>query len=385
MAKFKKLNTDKKELRKVGKAAKEATEEKDISVVPDPSPEKEARDEIARENALSRPGEEREFIKRHDRVGKYFKKYLKDFVFDEFQEAYLKKAGLKEIFKGVPIPLREEDLEAFKSEKGLPVTVVAENMTRVLGIDPRFPHAEAYLYYIEKLIGKRGSGFILKEARREAARGLFDDACIHYRAALILDPHEMGAMYGYARACRMLYNSEDVSEEYVGNFKAEALEYFEMLTEIHPKYAQGWYYLGYLYLNMGLYTKANLAWESFLPKSRSRKDIKEIKQRMEQIKMPMEIERGCNEVMAGRWQEGLIILEQFKESVFQDWWPLWYYVGVAYANTAQLDEAEKALKKCLRLNAKHVETMNELIDIYRIRGNEELVAKYKKKIRIVTK
>ncbi len=39
------------------------------------------------------------------------------------------------------------------------------------------------------------------------------------------------------------------NEEYVGRFKAEALEWFEILTEVHPKFAQGYYYLGYAYLN----------------------------------------------------------------------------------------------------------------------------------------
>ena len=49
-------------------------------------------------------------------------------------------------------------------------------------------------------------------------------------------------MYSYARAFRAMYlNSQN--EEYVGRFKAEALEWLELLTETHPRFAQGYYYL----------------------------------------------------------------------------------------------------------------------------------------------
>ena len=33
---------------------------------------------------------------------------------------------------------------------------------------------------------------------------------------------------------------------------------------IHPDFAMGYYFLGYGYANMGLYTKASLTWESFI-------------------------------------------------------------------------------------------------------------------------
>jgi tetratricopeptide (TPR) repeat protein len=376
MAKFKRLNLGNsgRKYSAVNAAERDALIERG---------DKKERDEIARKNAKSRPESERALRRRPDRIKKYLMKYLDDFIFDEFSDSYLKKVGATDYLKGVPIPIRKDDIEGFHTEKGLPLAIIAENMVRIIGIDPNFRYTDAYLTYIGKHLGKKSEEYLTKEGRRDASKEEFDIALIHYRAALVIKEDDLGAMYGYARTCRVLYNGGE-DEAYIGDFKAESFEYFEMLTEIHPRYGQGWYYLGYLYLNMGLYTKAYLAWESFLPKSRLQKDRREIKHRMEQIRTPMEIERGYNAVLAGRWKEGIIILEPFTKSTYQDWWPLWYYLGESYINTGQTDDAEAAFKKAIRLNASHIESMEALIAIYSNQGKQDLVKKYTDKIKLVT-
>jgi tetratricopeptide (TPR) repeat protein len=181
-----------------------------------------------------------------------------------------------------------------------------------------------------------------------------------------------------------LYEQSD-DEDFIGDFKAEAFEYFEMLTEIHPRYAYGWYYLGYMYLNMGLYQKAQLAWESFLPLPRNNpKDRKEIKNRLKQIQVPMQIEKGYNEILAGRWSEGVSILEPFTESAYKEWWPLWYYLGEGYLGTGRADQAKDAFTEALRFNASHIESMRGLIAIYELEGNRNMVKKYTDKIALVS-
>ncbi|MDR1953808.1 MAG: tetratricopeptide repeat protein [Clostridiales Family XIII bacterium] len=340
------------------------------------------RDEHARENALARPASERELAKRYDRIKKYLMGHMDAFVFDTFSDEYLKKTKLEDIMKDVPIPLRKEDMEGFRSEKGLPLTLIGENMARVIGIDPRFRHAEAYAAFLFRFLSRRAAEPLVKKAKNAADKEDYDEACIYFRAALVLKPDDLAAMYGYARVCRAMYNKSN-DAAYIGNFKAESLDYLELLTELHPKFGQGWYYLGYMYLNLGLYTKAYLAWESFLPRSRVAKDRREIKQRMDQIQTPMEIERGYNEVLAGRWQDGLRILEPFRESVYKDWWPLWYYMGEAYLNLGRPGEAKDAFHRVLKLNGTHTETMEELMTLYNVEGNQEMVAKYHDKIALI--
>ena len=190
------------------------------------------------------------------------------------------------------------------------------------------------------------------------------------------------SMYSYARACRVMYMNSH-NEEYVGRFKAESLDWFELLTETHPRFAQGYYYLGYTYLNMGLYSKADLAWREFLRFSRNGKNKKEIRNRINQISEPIQIEKGYNEILAGRYESGIKLLEPFLSSRFNDWWPLYYYLGIGYEMTGKRADAVSAFRKVLQINGSHLDTMKELIAIYEEEGDRENIKKYKNKIELI--
>jgi tetratricopeptide (TPR) repeat protein len=322
-----------------------------------------------------------DFTARRDRAERYLKKYASGFVFDVFSEDFLERGGLR-FLRDVPVPLREEDLEAFRSRKGLPLARLAENTACVLGASPSFPHAEAYIEFLRRGMGGQAAAALVKEAKNAAEREAYDEACIRFRAALCIEPQDLAAMYGYARVCRAMYlASED--GEYIGHFKAEALEYFELTTEAHPRFPQAHYYLGYAYLNMGLYQKAQLAWERYLEHSSHPQDRREIKERMRQLADPLEIERGYNAVLAGRFAEGIAALEPYLSSKYSDWWPLYYYLGVAYISSDRRDEAVDMFKRALRLNPSHVESMRELADIYEIDEETELSEKYRAKAALI--
>ena len=323
---------------------------------------------------------------RKDRIGRYFKKYAKNFVFDEFSDSYLEKAGkgLNDLMKGVPIPLRKEDVEQFEGGKGLSALHLAENMAWIMGIDPHFKYTQSYIDFLNKLFNYKIYEGILKKGRNAAESGDIDKACIYFRATLCMNPTYLHGMYSYARACRALY-LESNNEEYIGRFKAEAMDYFELLTEAHPKFAQAYYYLGYAYLNMGLYVKAELAWKTYLSRSQTPKDRKEIKERLQQIAEPVEIEQGCNMVLSGSFKRGLMTLEPFMDTKFKTWWPLSYYLGVCYARLGQQKKALESFKNVLTMNASHLETMQELADIYAAYNDKENEEKYRKKAELIGK
>ena len=321
---------------------------------------------------------------RPDRVGPWLKARLKDFTFDEFSADFLRKANLKEGFSGVPIPLRAEDREAFKTGHGLRSDIIAENMARVLGIDPKFKYRGIYIAFIELLFGQKAVDNMTRKARDCADRGEYEEACIYFRAGLVLKFDDLSAMYGYARILRQLY-TDGKEEDYVGTLKAECLEFFELTTEYFPRFDMGWYYLGYMYLNLGLYIKAKLAWDEYLKYGRMEKDRREISRRQTQLEEPVEIEKGYNAVLAGRWGKGLEILEPYKESRYGDWWPLWYYLGVAYAGAERADEAEAAFKRALKGSPRHIESMEELVKIYEKTGDKAGVKKYSDKLALVKK
>ena len=340
--------------------------------------------EASGEIEKKRPETETHLTRRPDRVAPYLLHRMEELTFDEFAPAFLAKHGQAEVFEGVPIPLRKEDRESFKSNGGVPSTVLAENMARVLGIDPKFNYREVYMDFIERNFGNKAVDNMTRKAKDFADRKDFEDACIYFRAGLVLKHNDLAAMYGYARLLRAMYQ-DGKKEDYIGNLKAESLDYFEMTTETFPKFDMGFYYLGYMYLNLGLYMKAHLAWKGYLGLGHNQKDRREIKKRLEQLKDPIEIEKGCNAVLSGRWSKGVAILESYKESKFNDWWPLWYYLGVAYARTERSEEAEDAFKRALKLSPRHVESMEELAAIYKEKGDKTNQKKYRDKITLVTK
>jgi len=189
-------------------------------------------------------------------------------------------------------------------------------------------------------------------------------------------------MYSYARACRVMYEHSK-NEEYIGRFKAEALDWFEILTETHPRFAMGYYYLGYSYLNMGLYGKAKLAWQDYLKFGRNGKDRREITKRLNQIAHPVAIEDGCLKIGAGRYEEGLDILEPYLKSQFKDWWPLHYYLGRGYVQADRISDAVAEFKKVLQMNGSHLETMKELLLIYEEQDDRANIKKYSEKIKLI--
>jgi tetratricopeptide (TPR) repeat protein len=88
-------------------------------------------------------------------------------------------------------------------------------------------------------------------------------------------------------------------------------------------------------------------------------------------------------VLSGRNELGIDILEPFLQTKFKDWWPMSYYLGVAYERTGKRKEAVDCFKRVLAINASHVETMEELANIYAAANDAENEAKYRKKAELI--
>jgi tetratricopeptide (TPR) repeat protein len=316
---------------------------------------------------------------------------MDDYIFRDLSDAFFKNTAVVELMHNVSVPFRREDLleEATKGANEsdeIPIQVLMENMTCVIGMDPHFRYSEVYVAFLLHTMGKNVGHTIAKSAKKYAQNGMYEDAVIRYRASLACDPFYLDAMYGYARVCRELYLVSSDPDK-TGNLKAEALDYFELLTEIFPDYNSGYYYLGYMYLNMGLYVKAEIVWREYMRLSTSpktpAKDKKEIRERLRQIQGPVEIEHGYNAILRGSYEEGIEMLEPFINSDFNDWWPLYYYLGIGYMETARAEEAIASFKKVLQRNASHLESMQELADIYQAQGDKVNAEKYTKKMEIV--
>lgn len=327
-----------------------------------------------------------------DRISKYLSMLNMGMLFDELSGDYLKKAGVKNIIGGVPVPVNPgEDGE-------LSTFSIALNMARIIGGDSNYPYADKYLEYIKHICGEDAVKVMVSEGAKAADAGNVEIACMFFRAALAIDPKSLTALFLYARACKEAYEKEAeesieetgekarMAEEYIGNFKAESMESFELLTMLHPEFDMGYYFLGYGYLNLGLYIKAQITWETFMKLHEGKDELTEdIEERLKLLSEPVVIEQGCNRIMGGDYQGGKAILEPYMQGSYSQWWPLWYYLGMAESALGNTEDAIARYKQALIYSPSNTDVMKELVLLYEAIGDEEGMNKYLKKIEIVGK
>lgn len=345
----------------------------------------------------------------NDRISEYLVPHLKEYIFDELSDNYLEKAGIMDIMKGVPVPIDLKDME------GLTVLKIAKNMAFAMGCDPTFDYVENYIKYILRNFDERFSDALVGEGLDVAEKHDYDYACILFRAAILINPNNSNAYYCYGRACKDAYElGED--EEYIGRFKAEALEAFEVCTIKNPRFPDAYYFLGYAYLNMGLYIKTKLTWDEYIRlveealKDESLEEVRridaentlnEIKERLSKLTEPCKIEEGYNLILSSKYEEGIKVLEEYIDGEYNEWWPLWYYLGVAYMSIGEdherdvsyvddiastsYEEAIKDFKEVLKLSPSNSEVIAKLVVLYGKMGNVEMKEKYEKKLQVVQK
>ena len=366
-------------------------------------------------------------LEKTDRIGELLTEHLKEMIFDELSDSYLEKAGVKDILGGVPVPIRKTEMS------GITVLKIALNMAFVFGVDPGFRYKENYIQYILRNFDKNFANGLIAKGLDEAQDQKYEEACIYFRGAMQLDPDNASAYYCYGRSLKDMYerlSAEDeladlgakdrsAREDIIGRYKAESMEAFEVASEKDPELADAYYYLGYAYLNMGLYVKAKLVWEKYMElsvKNLSAEDpahVKAVKEaredaelRIRQLEEPVKIEEGYNLILTGRFEEGIKALKPYTEGNYAGWWPLWFYLGTAYRELARqsraefeasgegdaaadevtrnaCEEAAKYYTQVLRLDPSNRDAMKELADIYGFLGDQQMVDKYTKKIAIV--
>jgi len=315
----------------------------------------------------------------------YLTSEIKDILFTEIDEDFLNANSLG-FLAGIPVPIKNEDLKSFAND-GLSTTKIADNMAIVIGADPEFKYDPYYIQFLQKLFDNKLAGVLCTQAEDLMQKGSNRKALCYLKAALILDPSGLQAMYCYANGCRFWYQSLEGEDciEMIEALKSEANIGFSNLTNVHPEFAPGWYFLGYAYLNAGAYTKANIAFNHYLDNSKGQPedDIKEIKDRVEELKDPVIIEDGKNLLIAGKYEDALRILEPYTESKFADWWPLHFYLATAYEALGLDEVAIEGYKRVLALNPSNFDAMTSLSELYTKLGDEENALKYEKKAKIV--
>ena len=320
-------------------------------------------------------------------LSQYLTSEIKDFLFTELNADFLIENDLGFLVE-VSIPIKSDDIKDL-SEKGISTTKIADNMVIVIGADPKFKFAPFYIHYLRKLFDEKLVKVLCSKAEDLLNNKKPRRAICYLRAALQLDPDGLQPMYCYANGCRIWYQSLEGSDEtdLITLLKAEANEFFAKVTNMNPDFAPAWYFLGYSYLNSGAYTKAKIAFDHYISNSdgQPEDDIKEIKERIDELKDPIKLEDGKNLLMAGRVEEALSILEPYTETKYAKWWPLHFYLAVAYENLGHDEEAIEGYLKVLSLNPSNYDAMIALSELFAKNGDIQKANKYSEKAKIVLK
>ncbi len=315
-------------------------------------------------------------------------------LFTELSSDYLEEANLADILTGVSVPIMPEALSELSN------LVIAMGMARVIGADEDFRYADAYRACLVRLYGRNADKVMIDEGSKAGETENYEIACMYFRTALQLNPNSRDALYLYGRSCNSAYEQEGKDENYVGCFKAQAIDIFEELTIQYPDFDMGYYFLGYHYANLGLYTKAQLSWEKFMELSREyhadegqymnpipddemQEMREEIGNRLESLEEAVNIENAVNRIMSGDFQTGIDVLTSYESGPYSEWWPLWYYLGYAYAGMGNGEEAVDAYRHALRLSPSNTQVMGELVEVYQSLGEYANAEKYINKIHVI--
>lgn len=319
----------------------------------------------------------------NSRLDKYFRDYLDQFVFLELMPEYVKRERL-DFMRNVPLPVRREHLKELAGKDGIKFQYFIEGMAYVTGIDSGFRYRSQYIHFM-KFLNKDIGKSLVSLGIHHAKEDELESAAILLRAALRIAPDDPDALYNYMLVCRNLYGESD-DAEYIADFKAEVFESLLKLKEVKPEFPMTYYFLGFAYVNAGKYGDAQREWKHFLTLSGPGEEASEIKNRLSELEIPVKVEQGYMDVINGRWEEGLAVLEAYKDNeMMRDWWPMSYYLGVGYSRTGRYTEAAEVLKKALRENPSGAEIMAELVIVYNALGDEVSAEKYRKKMEVVRK
>lgn len=301
-------------------------------------------------------------------IEKHLKKHVDDVVFIELKNENAIEVNGYTLDPEIPMPILLKDFVEKvkgKEEKDIPVTSIASGAIYILGIDPEFKYKEAYIAFL-KAFHEQPLHYLLGMGFTEINNSNYMNALICFRGALVLEPDSLDALYNMGRCC------EDIADQNEGKkleqeFTQAAIDVFERISEVYPESHLGYYHLGFHYANQKAYTKAEDAWRTALKLDIDENKEMELVEKLIELQDKVTYEEGYQLVLAGRSQEGLEKLLSIEDK-YQDWWNLLFFIGLAYRNMEQYEEALRYYKKVLVHHPKHPETHNEIGLTYMMMG-----------------
>jgi len=308
------------------------------------------------------------------RIEKHLKERVNDIVFIHLKDnKQLEIKGF--IFDDkipLPIPFKEvvNRVKAESEIEDISILKVVQGMIYIMGIDSGFKYNESYKEFLIKF-DENIIKTVLQQGFRLIEAGNKIDALICFKACLYIDENDLDSLYNYARCCEEL--AIESSDKPIKDLEEEAIDVFERLMELYPDFPLSYYHLGFHYANRKHYKKAQIIWEKFIEKGADENKEIEILNKISEINHKVQYEEGYNLVINGKPSDALNKLLPLEEK-YPEWWNLQFFVGLAYRQLMNFEDALKHFEKAYRIKTNQVEILNEigLCNISLGRNNEAI-------------
>lgn len=295
------------------------------------------------------------------RIEKYLKERVNDIVFIHLKDN--KKLEVKGFTfdDKIPLPIPfKEVVDRVKDEseivEDISILKIIQGMVYIIGIDSGFKYNESYKEFLTRF-DENIIKTILQQGFRLIEVGNKSEALICFKACLYINENDLDSLYNYARCCEEL--ALELSDKPIEDFEEEAIDVFETLTELYPDFPLSYYHLGFHYANREHYKKAQITWERFIDKGSDENRKIEILKKISEISHKVQYEEGYNLVFNGKPSEALNKLLPLEEK-YPEWWNLQFFVGLAYRQLVNFEDALKHFEKAYRVKPSQVEILNEI-------------------------
>ncbi len=318
-----------------------------------------------------------------DQVYKYLKQYIDELVFITLDHHVTQQKKDISFLKGIPLPISVKNITQQISQEevdNIPFDAFVEGMIYVLGVDYNFKYNEQYKKFLY-LANENIEEYILYKGLKFADEEKLYEAAVHFRAVFNMDERNLNAMYNYGKCCRDIFDRSKELEE-KKTFKNESINMFESLVGYYPDFNESYYFLGFFYSNQKMFEKARLTWEKFLSLSEDEEKREEVVLKLKEIEDYVVYEKGYSLVLNGNGEKGLKLLLPLEDK-YSQWWNLLFFIGLAYRNLNQFNEAIPYFKKVLLNKPSQVDAMNELGLCYMSVEDLDNAEKYYKKALLI--
>lgn len=290
-----------------------------------------------------------------------FKTKADEVVFIELKEGKDIVFNGAALTAGLPVPIMFKyvvDKVQGIADTDIHLKSIMEAMTFILGIDSVFPHKETYMTFMKAVDPNLAASiFALATNAMEDERYL--EAAIFFKAAYEFEKDQEEILFNYARCCELAAEKTRDNAKTTKLLEDEAYDVFLHLVEKYPDMALAYYHIGFHLVNRKSFKAAQGAWEKAVALGIHDDAKEDILKNLTHLWSRIQYEEGYTFILEGFADEGLVKLLPLEEDN-PDWWNLMFFIGLAYRQKEDYENAIYYYKKTLNLNTGHVDTFNEI-------------------------